>query len=202
MTTSSLNIEEGKQQSEGDRHRGKGGAGLTSIPVKLLPGGEEGTMRLDAKSIDLDFSKSNYHIPRHRLINVVTEHPTYTFWYISEAKSLFSSSPHVHQLAVTLTAPLDFSQQSLFLPSSFPVRRKVLVVLNPRAGSFSAETEGLKVFSQVLARANIEMDKFETKYSGHAISMGYHFDNNIYEGVAFMSGDGTVQEFLRGVTRR
>ena len=56
---------------------------------------------------------------------------------------------------------------------------------------------------RMISVSHIEYDMEETTYGGHAIAMGKEFDpSKRYEALVFISGDGTIAEYMNGLLSR
>ncbi|KAF0695451.1 Aste57867_13739 [Aphanomyces stellatus] len=82
-------------------------------------------------------------------------------------------------------------------------KRKIRVVVNPHSGARQAPTiweTQVKPFFD-LAGFDYHIDK--TTYSGHAVDMGREYSTEEgYEAIVFVSGDGTICEYMNGLLSR
>lgn len=88
------------------------------------------------------------------------------------------------------------------LGTAEPHTRKFKIILNPHGGSGDAKKILTKSVGPLLSDADVSMDVCETQYAGHASDMGKSVDYESIEGILFISGDGTVQQFLQGILSR
>ncbi|RYG40105.1 hypothetical protein EON68_04630, partial [archaeon] len=84
-----------------------------------------------------------------------------------------------------------------------PTSRKVVVVINPHSGAHRALHKFRKRVEPLLRAAGIARHVCVTAHAGHARELGasYFAEHADAEGVVFVSGDGTVHEFMDGVLR-
>lgn len=81
--------------------------------------------------------------------------------------------------------------------------RRVKVVVNPHSGKNQAEVIWRTKVKPLFDVSHIEYDMEETTYGGHAIAMGKEFDpSKGYEALVFISGDGTIAEYMNGLLSR
>jgi diacylglycerol kinase family enzyme len=80
--------------------------------------------------------------------------------------------------------------------------KRLCVVVNPHGGRGRA----LPIFQDrvepLLQFAGIQYDLMVTTHAGHAVEIGQRYSPSVFDGVVFVSGDGTVQEFVSGILSR
>ncbi|KAK8802043.1 hypothetical protein WA158_006438 [Blastocystis sp. Blastoise] len=77
--------------------------------------------------------------------------------------------------------------------------RRFLIVTNPHGGNHKALSIYETIIKPLFDKIRLGADVVLTEYSGHAEDMGSEYDYIQYEGVLFISGDGTVNEFINGI---
>eukprot|EP01138_Halocafeteria_seosinensis_P016458 gb/GECG01016789.1/.p1 GENE.gb/GECG01016789.1/~~gb/GECG01016789.1/.p1 ORF type:complete len:754 (+),score=71.30 gb/GECG01016789.1/:1-2262(+) len=92
--------------------------------------------------------------------------------------------------------------KKIALGTTDSTKRKFKIILNPHGGSGRAREILTKRVAPLLSAADVSFRISETSYPGHATDMGKQLDVNDIEGVLFISGDGTVQQFLQGIMSR
>lgn len=78
--------------------------------------------------------------------------------------------------------------------------KKALVIVNPFGGS----RNGIRIYEDILApmfkRVEIPFDNVITTHSSHAFEIGKTVDRKVYCAIIVISGDGTCQNVLQGIS--
>ncbi|GAM20605.1 hypothetical protein SAMD00019534_037800 [Acytostelium subglobosum LB1] len=88
------------------------------------------------------------------------------------------------------------------MPGGPPQNRRVRVILNPKSGKRMAETIYKNIEQLLKNDAKMFVKKTTTKGPDHAKQIGYKFNYEKYDTIAFISGDGLFHEFINGLLAR
>lgn len=89
------------------------------------------------------------------------------------------------------------------IPGDPLVKRKIKVIVNPHSGKKEALNIWNKQVKPIFDLVDIEGVMEETTYSGHATDMGENYSPSCgFEALVFISGDGTINEYMYGLLAR
>ena len=89
------------------------------------------------------------------------------------------------------------------VPGLAATKRRIKVVVNPHSGKRKALQIWTSQVKPLFDLADIEADVEKTTFSGHAVEMGKNYSpDDGYEALVFISGDGTICEYMNGLLAR
>lgn len=128
------------------------------------------------------FTRHKRKIRKHRTLDLFTSGPEVTSQWVDAIQEL-----------VRWQARVDASRR----------RRKIKVVVNPHSGKRKGPAIYRDDVRPFLELAGFDIDMEETQFSRHAMAMGKRFSTSLgYEALVFVSGDGTLCEYMNGLLAR
>ena len=108
----------------------------------------------------------------------------------------------VHAITTTLF-PDDVASGACGYPSMSPAEgKRLLVIINPYAGTKDAQVVANRSLLPMLQQAGVEYEVLLTSYAGHARELVRQEASDRWKGIVCISGDGLLFEVLNGLFDR